>query len=282
MQELDIIVPTLNSERTLPVLLESIQNSDVKPHCVWIADGGSTDRTRRIADAFGAKFCAINPEKTEAQSAKGPSGYAFAKNELAKRADSEFILFLDSDMEMRGGLTNEVAHALVTGADAVIVPEETMGHSLIARARSWERKSPEKSGIGLAPRAFRRASFVELGGYRTDMSGLEDLELAVRAENFGLRIVQCSTGVLHHEGELTLRQYVRKRARYASASADFGRLHTKEMGRLTSPRNRIGGLLSNLRADPDLESFLLTFLLRSGEGLLIFANERVRRKSSAR
>lgn len=83
-----IIVPTLNSAGVLARCLEAIRAQDFDgPTELIIADGGSSDETRAIAERFGADQILDNPRRTgEAAKAVGLS-----------RATGEFIAFIDSD-----------------------------------------------------------------------------------------------------------------------------------------------------------------------------------------
>ena len=83
---LSIIVPTLNEEKYLPGLFESIkgQNSDVGFEII-VADAGSKDRTIEIAKNFGCKIT------SGGLPAKG-------RNEGAKVAQGNLLLFLDADL----------------------------------------------------------------------------------------------------------------------------------------------------------------------------------------
>ena len=69
-----IVIPTLNSERTLDECLRSIAAQDVPrgSYEIVIADGGSTDGTLAIASARGVDRVVGNPLKTgEAGKAAG-------------------------------------------------------------------------------------------------------------------------------------------------------------------------------------------------------------------
>ncbi len=80
-----IIIPTFNEERYLPRLLKSIQNQTMEPKEVVVSDAFSTDRTRLIAKQYGAKVVDGGlPSK--------------ARNNGAKAATGEILLFLDADV----------------------------------------------------------------------------------------------------------------------------------------------------------------------------------------
>ena len=82
-----IIIPTYNEEEYLPVLLESIKKQDFDDYEVIVADANSTDRTREIAEEYG---CIVVDG--------GLPGVG--RNNGAKVAQGEILLFLDSDLEL--------------------------------------------------------------------------------------------------------------------------------------------------------------------------------------
>lgn len=82
---LSIVVPTLNEENYLPRLLSCLRKQSFKDFEVIVADAGSTDRTREIARAFGCKIV------EGGLPARG-------KNQGAKAAKGDLILFLDADV----------------------------------------------------------------------------------------------------------------------------------------------------------------------------------------
>jgi glycosyltransferase involved in cell wall biosynthesis len=81
---LSIIIPTLNEEECLPILLSQIKKQNFKDYEIIIADAGSTDRTVEIAKSFGCRVV------------KGGSP-AKGRNEGAKVAKGEIFLFMDAD-----------------------------------------------------------------------------------------------------------------------------------------------------------------------------------------
>ena len=84
---LSIIIPTYNEEEYLPVLLESIKKQSFKDYEIIVADANSTDRTREIAESYG---CIVVDGGLPAA----------GRNNGAKVATGEYLLFLDSDLEL--------------------------------------------------------------------------------------------------------------------------------------------------------------------------------------
>ncbi|MBI3485496.1 glycosyltransferase [Candidatus Daviesbacteria bacterium] len=82
---LSIVIPTLNEEKYLPSLLNSIQNQTKLPKEIIIADAKSSDQTRKIARDFKCKLV----------DGGLPS---VARNNGAKAAKEKLILFLDADI----------------------------------------------------------------------------------------------------------------------------------------------------------------------------------------
>ena len=50
------VIPVLNEEQYLPILLNSIAKQDVTPYEIIVADAGSRDKTVEIAKSFGCKI----------------------------------------------------------------------------------------------------------------------------------------------------------------------------------------------------------------------------------
>ncbi len=82
---LSIIIPTFNEEKLLPDLLESIKRQKGVNYEIIVADNKSSDQTRKIAKAYGAR---VIPGGMPAQ----------ARNNGAKKAKGEILIFLDADV----------------------------------------------------------------------------------------------------------------------------------------------------------------------------------------
>ncbi len=88
---LDIVIPTLNEELFLPELLKSLEKQTYKDFKVYVSDGGSHDRTVKVAKEFDKKLnlSVISDNK---------KGVSHQRNIGAKAGSSPIILFLDADV----------------------------------------------------------------------------------------------------------------------------------------------------------------------------------------
>jgi len=82
---ISIIIPALNEEEYLPLLLESIKKQSLKDCEIILADAGSTDKTLEIAREYNCKII--------------PGGLpAKGRNEGAKIARGDLLFFCDADV----------------------------------------------------------------------------------------------------------------------------------------------------------------------------------------
>jgi len=92
-----IIIPTYNEEEYLPTLLDSIKKQNFDDYEIIIADANSTDRTREIAEEYG---CIIVDGGMP----------AVGRNNGAKVAKGDYLLFLDSDLKLTDDYLRDVLY----------------------------------------------------------------------------------------------------------------------------------------------------------------------------
>ena len=92
-----IIIPTYNEEEYLPILLESIKNQDFTDYEIIVADANSEDKTRDIAQEYG---CVVVDGGLP----------AVGRNNGAKVAKGDYLLFLDSDLKLTEDYLRDVIY----------------------------------------------------------------------------------------------------------------------------------------------------------------------------
>ena len=186
-----VIVPAYNAEATLFECLKALQAAMQPQDELIVFDDGSTDSTRSIAEAAGARIIS-NPGF--------PRGPGHGRNMAAKSATKIYLMFIDADVITHADTIDRlVAEAGKTGAVAAIGsyddnPRSKRLPALYANLRhhfvhqSGRREATTFwSGIGL----MKADVFREFGGYDDVLfkhPSIEDVELGMRLINAGRRI----------------------------------------------------------------------------------------------
>jgi rSAM/selenodomain-associated transferase 2 len=94
---LSIIIPTLNEEENLPLLLTDLVSQQGIDFEVIVADGGSVDATCQRADAL------FTAGELHGFCLRGPCGRGRQMNDGASGARSDWLLFLHADSRLENG-----------------------------------------------------------------------------------------------------------------------------------------------------------------------------------
>ena len=90
---LSVIIPTLNEEKYLPILLNCLKNQRYKDFEVIIVDAHSNDKTKEVVKKFAdLKVKVIDSEKRNV---------SYQRNLGVKNTENERILFLDADTRIQ-------------------------------------------------------------------------------------------------------------------------------------------------------------------------------------
>lgn len=89
-----IIIPALNEEKNLPILLSCLTRSTYRYFEVIVCDGGSIDRTKTIALSFKSKFASFSIDTIKVKNVAASRNYGFLKSR------GKYLVFLDSDVKV--------------------------------------------------------------------------------------------------------------------------------------------------------------------------------------
>jgi len=186
-----VIVPAHNARATLPVCLAAIHAMAWQPDELILFSDGSTDETEEIAREAGA---------TVLRNEGRPRGPAYGRNEGARAAKSDLVLFVDADVVIsQDALELLIADMQESGAKAAFgsyddTPQSQRATSLYANLRHHfvhqngsRDASTFWSGLGLVD----RQAFLDAGGFDADLfahPSIEDIELGARLVAAGHRI----------------------------------------------------------------------------------------------
>jgi len=211
-----VVVPTFNSERFLEKCLLSVKGQSHPNIEVIVVDNYSVDRTREIAEICGVRVVLCR------------AGRSRARNVGASYAKGEFVLFVDSDMELTPNVVGECVAKMSSGFDAVIIPEFSVGEGFWAKCRALEKQCYIGDDLIEAARFFRRSVFESMSGYDSELEAGEDWDLNQRIIKAGFRIGRIDAFIKHHEGKLSLRETMLKKHYYGKTLERYRIRHPEE------------------------------------------------------
>jgi|SRR5215204_1137705 len=203
-----IVVPTLNEGSMLSMTVENILEVTAYPAVeVLIVDDGSTDGS---CDAYRDTTKPVRVITTERL------GIPRARNLGADEARGEFVLFIDAHCTVSPNWIDRFVAALAPRDVAIVGPTFTrlrepeprgcgnvwINHRLES---AWLEplESDRPYEVPITPggcQAFRRRTFLRLGGFETGFSrwGYQDEEICLRAWLQGYRVVVDPEAVVAH------------------------------------------------------------------------------------
>jgi len=206
-----IVIPTRNSEKTLPLSLASIKKQTYKNIEIIVVDNYSSDRTREIAEHFEAKVYLLRSERTR------------AKNFGTKVARGEYVLFIDSDMELTPHVIEESIKLMKTDPTigGIVIPERSVGSSFWVKVRNFERSFYVGTAIESA-RFFRRDLALKVGGFDEEVVFFEESTLPQKIESLGYDVkARISSYILHHEDDFSLFRWLKKKYYYGKTAKQY-------------------------------------------------------------
>lgn len=200
-----------DEQRHLAACLQSVKGLVDE---IVVADTGSTDRSRDIATAFGARVIDVRWE----------DDFARARNAALAAASRRWVLVLDAD-EVISARDWEPFEALLRGAgpEAVAYTIRTRNYSFHASTVGWQANEgaypQEERGLGWFPSDKVRL-FPKAAGVRFSSPVHELVEPSLR--ELGISIRECGVAV-HHYGKL-------EEAKTLEKTRDYRELGQKKLG----------------------------------------------------
>ena len=234
---ISIIIPTYNEEDYLPNLLDSIKRQNFDGYEVIVADANSTDRTREIAESYG---CIVVDGGLP----------AVGRNNGARVAKGEYLLFLDSDLELTDDYLRNVLYEFRMEHLGIAITkmkpisdkiEDKIFHDF-ANYFMIGVENIKPHGAGCYGIITKKSLHDECGGFDESLTFGEDTDYIERlAEKERFRVLRnakigVSTRRLEEEGIVTLiRQYGKstvndflgKRTDAEDLNYNFGHGHEK-------------------------------------------------------
>lgn len=188
-----VILPTFNGEKWVGETIDSILKQTYQFINLYIIDDGSTDNTLNILNEYAAK----EKDKIFILEKKGKKGAPQSRDEAIRSISDKYIAFIDQDDTWKKNkIEKQVEILKVEGANLnysniKILKDGILNESL----KENEKRNKYKinlTGIELAKKIIQycpirigtvlltKKSYLEVGGFNTDLFGGEDWEFWVR------------------------------------------------------------------------------------------------------
>jgi glycosyltransferase involved in cell wall biosynthesis len=221
-----IIITTRDSAETIETVLRSARAQTVSSE-VLVIDNFSADGTAELASSMGVSVVPAGDERSR------------QRNEGARVAKGDWLLFVDADMELSPDLVATCLDACRrNGAQAAIIPQSSRGEGFLARARAFEKRCYMNDEDLEAPRFFSRELFMRLGGYDPALVAAEDWDIAARVRSGGAKVVRVTGTLQHLDGRLRLTDVFRKMEYYSGSLISYRAKHPELAKRQMSPIRR--------------------------------------------
>jgi len=224
--KVSIIIPTFNSENTLPECLRGILTQGYPSYEVIIVDNFSHDDTVRIAKDFKAEVLQkkCNP--------------ALARNLGVYNSTGKYILFLDSDQILSPPVIIEcVEKCEYEKAGMVHIPEVFVGRAFWSLCSAVWKNCYIKFGklngsmddiASGEPRFFLKDHIIRAGMLDADLLWGEDYELYRRLRKMNLKEASCESQIFHYEPS-SIKDIVVKNFHYGSSMPIFWQQTRKQV-----------------------------------------------------
>ena len=194
-----VMIPTLNSAKTLETCLRSIKHQRYKNIELVVVDNNSEDNTINIARTYTE--CVYNSGKKR----------GFHRNFAASKATGDYYVFIDSDMELPPTMIESALRKCEEeGYDAVVLPEISVGKGFWTDCRKLEKRAYlNDRHMEQANRFMKKGVFDAIDGYDETFFGAEVFDIHQRILKAGFTIARVEEIILHHE-IVPFRKMVRK------------------------------------------------------------------------
>lgn len=183
-----IIVPTLNEEKFLPKLLDSLKKQKEKDFEVIIVDGGSTDKTIKRAEVYKNS---IQNLRIITSSHKNVS---YQRNLGAKKAKGKMLIFLDADSKVTPSFLTKLKKSIKEKPGVVYLPKTIpdlktpdiiLIFEIIYFLIEVSQYTPKPFSTG-GEIIIRKEIFNIIGGFDEKVFISEDHEFIQRAKKYGI------------------------------------------------------------------------------------------------
>jgi len=222
MPLVSIIVPAYNEEINAVRTVNSLLMQDYPNMQVVFVDDGSKDSTyATVSEVFK------NIPNVKVYT-KPNGGKASALNVGIAQADSEFVVCIDADTQLKTDAVTQLMQKFTSDDVAAVAGNVKVGNeiNMITKWQSIEyitSQNFDRRAFALldcitvvpgAIGAFRKSAVIEAGGLTTDTLA-EDCDLTMRLHRIGYKVRNCNDALSYTEAPETMKQFMKQRFRWS-------------------------------------------------------------------
>jgi GT2 family glycosyltransferase len=220
LADLSVVIPCRNAGRDLARQLEALAREQWSGRWeVIVADNGSTDDTRAVAERFADRL------RVRVVDAADRPGRQHACNAGARVAGAS-VIFVDADDEIAPGYVAALGEALRDHPlVAARIDHTSLNDGWVRDGGSGAQATGLQGGFGFLPfgsggtLGVRTALFEQLGGFAETMDFAEDVDFCWRAQLAGADIEFVPAAALRYRYRQSLREMYRQHRNFGRGSA---------------------------------------------------------------
>jgi poly-beta-1,6-N-acetyl-D-glucosamine synthase len=236
-----VLIPAWNEEVGLVATVKTIVASSYRPLEVIVVNDGSTDQSDAVMRAFLKKYQqSVGGSRNyvpiiyhyQPNGGKGSAlntGIALSHGEIIVTFDADSVVHSDavkhfvsyfSDPEVMAAAGN----IKIGNTKTMLGLIQALEYGIGFHTKKAEALLGVVFVIGGAAGAYRREVFSQLGDYNTGTL-TEDMDLSMRIQEAGMRIVYAPEAIIHTEGPTTLSGLLRQRLRWRRGRFEAFSMH---------------------------------------------------------
>ncbi|MCC7551741.1 MAG: glycosyltransferase [Methanobacterium sp.] len=225
-----IVIPTLNSAKTLEKCLNSVLNQTYNKIEIIIVDAGSDDKTLIIGEKFGVRIINANIRNMAKQTNIG-----------ALNSEGTYVYRLDSDIVLSPMVVEDcVKKCEFKNCDAIATywgPDPSV--SFWAKVRKLEKDCYKYDKDRNVARFYFKPVFDKIGGYNEDIVAGEDYDVQNRLISENYHICFAEFEGIHLGEPESIIQIIKSNYNYGKTVKSFFKNHkyrgVKQMGPIRMP-----------------------------------------------
>ena len=179
-----VVIPAYNEEDFIKITLSSIADQTYKNFELIVVDNNSTDKTGEIAKSFGAR---VIVEKKKGVAWARQAGFAAANGTIIITTDADTVVPTDWVEKMMQGFSDEKIVGFGGLNRLYSGPVGSRAATRYLATAFWLIDRIASNGWNLLGSNFgvRKSAFEKIGGFNTDLTLGEDVDLSQRLKKIG-------------------------------------------------------------------------------------------------